>query len=1584
MSAVWTANSYTVRFDANGGEGTMDDLVCTYGTEKTLTTCAFTRTGYAFKGWSVAASGDTAEYGDGVTIKNLATSGTVTFYAKWTPNTYEVDFDPRGGTGSMPAQAMTYDEEAALASNLFSRVGYEFLGWTDDPDEAEEVLYYDGVVVSNLTAEADGEFDLYAIWAANEYEVAFDANGGSGEMADQAFLYDGAQPLSPNAFAKTGYAFAGWATSPTGEVVYADGAVVSNLTAEAGATASLYAIWRESVYTVAFDPGAEDASGKTESLSGVRYFQDIELPDCGFVRDGYQFVGWQLGERVFLPGESKRSLCERDGDTVTLTALWEEDVSGQIRLTLHANGGIDSTQDLWLKPGDPIGAAECPFAVPGSVFIGWFTAAQGGEKVTEVAEGLTDLYAHWQKDTKPAKTTASVVFCANDGSGRCVTNEYRVGTAFGTPACPFEAPAESVFAGWYYDDACRAAIASNVTVKGDMAAFAGWSKTGGGAEPVTPPVYGPWGDGTVEGTGKLVPTVMWNVRMMLAGAPAEYGDSIRVYEMMSRKTCGFGLVDGPDGLATLIVYAEKGAALAFELWKYGTDYGTTYDSTPDSVLEAPEPGSDVDGGVEVEFLGPDGVSQELTTGAAGWNVISLNVDPYVATPEGVFGSLGSVVEQVIPAGSAQLWRPGRTATLKSIEAGRAYWVRTTVDDLRWTVSGTPADAKTSQTLYAGWNLVGYVPQTAQPVAAALRTAFAAGLVTAVVDGSAICRADVGGTLDEMTPGRAYWVYAPADGTLVYDEQRTLLSAGRPEAVPAYGPWGDGSAMANPDRLAPTILSVGFNAKGAKAAEGDGVALYRMIGDVRVLCGLGRVGSDGLADVVCYAPKGEQLSVRLWVRETGVELPGYLDAEKPILAPAPGSGVDEPTWLEVALSSAGFAEPEVEVSVPEGETLRIHVKGGDSQKSTMVSVGLAYLTAASADLDLAKMTVDGVQTKKFPVTLRWDAGEIGDKEIVIPVKSDNSKEGDERFLLQLYDPVKLMLGERTVCMVTIEDRTKNGKTREDPYVTAVAVSSEGGSVTGSGYLVDKKKVTLKAKPAKNFRFVGWYPTLACASNELICTETTLVVDRTKKEKDKVGKQRVIDGRDVTDDVQYYALFERQAENVVRVSVAYDAGCGKVTGAGYYAIKNAKTKVTVKATAAKGYVFVGWYDNAGGEEEFAGEPLSQAASYVLTAPEDDVDLAAKFVTVEEDMNAVVFGLHGRYATGGEAVTDARKKTTRTMELAARTEICGVPVNWPLDVGALTPVTVKAAKLPSGLKLVQDKETKSYSVTGVPTAASKVKNGERVPSQVVFTVTTAGKSSVTVKLNLTINPLPADLVGTYDGVVADNGGWLGCLADGIASLTVKANGGVSGKFTMNSPTGAKAFSFSAKSFSAWYEDEGVFVLEPEIKLGKKDVVKPTLYFSAEPGALGGRDLWTIWTFETDPFAVEAFRNVWSEKPDFFPQGVVLPSFPKNTQVIFPGEELGEGFEAEENVTLKFGAKGKVSVSSKFNVTDSKGKSKLTSMTGSAQLVLTGFAEGKWSVSARVAIPAKKGTDFGGLYRTLSFKVLGGNDAVPLMVWN
>ncbi len=109
------------------------------------------------------------------------------------------------------------------------RTGYTFVEWKNfGTMGTEDASFY---------AKTD------AVWNANTYTVSFNANGGTGDMEEQSFVYDVSQKLTANAFQYTNRNFIGWSTTPGGEVEYTNNQSVSNLTAENGGVVTLYAVW---------------------------------------------------------------------------------------------------------------------------------------------------------------------------------------------------------------------------------------------------------------------------------------------------------------------------------------------------------------------------------------------------------------------------------------------------------------------------------------------------------------------------------------------------------------------------------------------------------------------------------------------------------------------------------------------------------------------------------------------------------------------------------------------------------------------------------------------------------------------------------------------------------------------------------------------------------------------------------------------------------------------------------------------------------------------------------------------------------------------------------------------------------------------------------------------------------------------------------------------------------------------------------------------------------------------------------------------------------------------------------------------
>ncbi len=123
-TANWEAETYTVTLNGKGDSGS-DLIGYTYGTGATLP-IDWTKTGYSFAGWY-----DNKDCtGTPVTEISATDTGNKTFWAKWTPQTYQVTFEYHGADGgdSTASKNVTYDSKYGTLP-VPSRTGYTFKGW---------------------------------------------------------------------------------------------------------------------------------------------------------------------------------------------------------------------------------------------------------------------------------------------------------------------------------------------------------------------------------------------------------------------------------------------------------------------------------------------------------------------------------------------------------------------------------------------------------------------------------------------------------------------------------------------------------------------------------------------------------------------------------------------------------------------------------------------------------------------------------------------------------------------------------------------------------------------------------------------------------------------------------------------------------------------------------------------------------------------------------------------------------------------------------------------------------------------------------------------------------------------------------------------------------------------------------------------------------------------------------------------------------------------------------------------------------------------------------------------------------------
>jgi uncharacterized repeat protein (TIGR02543 family) len=414
--AIWTVTKVAVSYAANGGTGSVAAQSFDYGIAANLALNGFARTGYTFQGWATAADGAVV-YTAG---QSVSFTTATTLYAVWAADTVTITFH---GPASTTTQNFTSGVAQALTANSFTRTGYTFVGWATSNGGA--VVYANGASFTTVAAA-----DLWAIWSLNQVTVSFNANNGSGTVSNQVIAYGVETALTGNAFARTGYTFAGWSTTIDGSVVYADLALVT-LTADT----NLYAIWTANTNTIVFHAGTGAGSMSNQSVdSGAT----VNLTANAFTKTGFTFLGWALTENGAVQFANNASFSTTDA-TTNLWAIWT--VDGHV-VSFNSKNGSAVTAGSFVT-GGTLAAPSAPTRT-GYTFAGW-SATDGGVAVSfPYAPGvITDitLYAIWTANTN------SVVFHAGLGSGSMSNQSVDSGATVNLTSNAFTKTGYT-FAGW--------------------------------------------------------------------------------------------------------------------------------------------------------------------------------------------------------------------------------------------------------------------------------------------------------------------------------------------------------------------------------------------------------------------------------------------------------------------------------------------------------------------------------------------------------------------------------------------------------------------------------------------------------------------------------------------------------------------------------------------------------------------------------------------------------------------------------------------------------------------------------------------------------------------------------------------------------------------------------------------------------------------------------------------------------------------------------------------------------------------------------------------------------------------------------
>lgn len=244
----------SVTFDANGGTGDVPPQPVEVGDSVAPPTTPPTREHYDLMGWSENADGTQPWDFDTDTV-----DGSLTLYAAWNPTEYTVTAHPNLPGWLVVFYPRTYGQSLTeIVAPLPPREHHHFTEWAYDANGSQPVPD---------DATVQGDTDIYAQWAPNDYTVTLTPGNGEGVITQDVSYGDTVAP--PAAPFLSGHTFTGWFDAAPGGSQW----TFSKNTVEADTT--LYAQYTENEHTVVAPTSAE--AGDAIAVTGTGFDPNEEV-----------------------------------------------------------------------------------------------------------------------------------------------------------------------------------------------------------------------------------------------------------------------------------------------------------------------------------------------------------------------------------------------------------------------------------------------------------------------------------------------------------------------------------------------------------------------------------------------------------------------------------------------------------------------------------------------------------------------------------------------------------------------------------------------------------------------------------------------------------------------------------------------------------------------------------------------------------------------------------------------------------------------------------------------------------------------------------------------------------------------------------------------------------------------------------------------------------------------------------------------------------------------------------------------------------------------------------------------------------
>ena len=419
VKPIYSSNSYTVTFNANGGTGSMNDQSITKNVKTSLTTNEFTKSDSIFDSWNTETDGSGTSYHDGEEVLNITNGDSITLYAIWAPS----------------------DKVARIGNTYYTKLATAISNVPTTGEETEIVLLQDTAEKAEIPTTKNVVIDLQNHTLSNNGNLNVVVNNGTLKLLNGTITTNVAQGAINNN--STGTMVVDGTNiivskTTSKQALYNDGGTLTlnnvyfssestiratlhnlnngsiNLNSGTIISTNIYAIYNEkgTLNIGVKDVNIKDSpviQGKTYGIIANNTYKFYD----GIIKGSTYHAGKtsNTGNTPSISNdvdETKISEIETDSTKI----LGTEDIGGVTYKTLklelstptptnktvtfNSNGGTISEKTREVPSGSKVGNLPTP-SKNNNHFDGWFTESTVGTEITKdtVINNDVTFYAHW-------------------------------------------------------------------------------------------------------------------------------------------------------------------------------------------------------------------------------------------------------------------------------------------------------------------------------------------------------------------------------------------------------------------------------------------------------------------------------------------------------------------------------------------------------------------------------------------------------------------------------------------------------------------------------------------------------------------------------------------------------------------------------------------------------------------------------------------------------------------------------------------------------------------------------------------------------------------------------------------------------------------------------------------------------------------------------------------------------------------------------------------------------------------------------------------------------------------------------------